>query len=60
MKIRIIACCLSLVTLFFSCKKEVIGNINNGNYDWFQCSTAEQVLVDKQSLMNIFIMTQIL
>lgn len=50
MKIKIIAFCLLFVTIFLSCKKEQIGNINNaGNNGSSNIPLLNKVLVDKQS-----------
>jgi hypothetical protein len=49
MKIKIIACSLFLLTLIFSCKKEEIGNINNGNLTGSNGPLLSKVLVNNQS-----------
>src|ERR1035437_10802585 len=50
MKLKILAYCLLFVTIFFSCKKEEIGNINNnGNKAGSNIPLLSKVLVDKQS-----------
>src|SRR5664280_1977491 len=50
MKIKILASCLLFVTIFLSCKKEQIGNINNtGNKAGSNVPLLSKVLVDKQS-----------
>jgi YD repeat-containing protein len=49
MKIKILAFCLLVLTILFSCKKEEIGNINNGNMTGSNVPLLSKVLVDKQS-----------
>ena len=50
MKIKLIAFCLLFVIIFFSCKKEEIGNVNNtGNKAGSNTPLLSKVLVDNQS-----------